>query len=78
MGTACVLTGYALGQGVKDADATLRASSLSALAEICGLLRFAIHAHLAEVLVCVRDVVLSDQDVQVSLRAAGPGWVGRM
>ena len=43
----------------------MRASSLSSLADICQGLGYGIQAHIQEVLLAVRDVALSDPDVQV-------------
>ncbi|OQR97579.1 hypothetical protein ACHHYP_10179 [Achlya hypogyna] len=52
-------------------DATFRASCLSNLAEVCGLLRWAIHPFLADVLLCVKGVLEVERgrsDAHVALR----------
>ena len=43
----------------------MRASSLSNLADICSGLQYSVQSHLQEVLLCVRDVALSDPAVEV-------------
>ncbi|KDO35505.1 hypothetical protein SPRG_18793 [Saprolegnia parasitica CBS 223.65] len=53
------------------ADATYRASCLSNLAEVCGLLRWAIHPFLTDVLLCVKDVLQVERgraEPQIALR----------
>ncbi|EQC39338.1 hypothetical protein SDRG_03543 [Saprolegnia diclina VS20] len=53
------------------ADATYRASCLSNLAEVCGLLRWAIHPFLTDVLLVVKDVLQVERghtEPQIALR----------
>lgn len=53
-------------QGIRDSNATMRASSLSNLADVCQCLGYGVQTYIQEVLLVVRDIALSDPDVQVS------------
>ncbi|CAL1540717.1 unnamed protein product [Lymnaea stagnalis] len=48
--------------GCRHSDSLVRASSLSGLAEVCKLLRYAIGPVLFEIFTCCRDVISSDVD----------------
>ena len=54
----------ALLAGTKDADPTIRASSLSSLGSMCQLLRFAVHSFLQELLECTRCILQTDREVE--------------
>ncbi|XP_022106681.1 transport and Golgi organization protein 6 homolog isoform X2 [Acanthaster planci] len=50
--------------GAQDTDAVMRASSLSNLADVCRLLKFALGPNLHEVLNCLMKILRSDPEVQ--------------
>ena len=49
----------------KDIDATLRASGLSNIAELCKMLRYGIHPYLVEIVECVSSLSIVDSEVEV-------------
>src|SRR5690554_2499885 len=51
--------------GTKDASPSIRASSLSNLAQLCKALRFALHPYITEILSCIQSLLGSEKDSQV-------------
>lgn len=51
--------------GCKDGDATVRASCLSNLAEVCKVLGIGAHPYLEEILLCVESILEGDKEVEV-------------
>ncbi|KAK6982529.1 transport and Golgi organization protein 6 [Biomphalaria glabrata] len=56
--------------GCRHGDSLVRASSLSGMAEICKLLRYAVGPVLHEIVTCCRDVINSDPDPEPRKAAA--------
>eukprot|EP01117_Protostelium_nocturnum_P004751 TRINITY_DN1724_c0_g2_i2.p1 TRINITY_DN1724_c0_g2~~TRINITY_DN1724_c0_g2_i2.p1 ORF type:complete len:519 (+),score=153.13 TRINITY_DN1724_c0_g2_i2:265-1821(+) len=51
--------------GTKDPMGSIRASSLSNLAELCKLMRFALHPYIREILECIFSVMNADKEREV-------------
>jgi len=52
-------------RGTKEQDPSIRASSLSNLAEVCELLHYAVQPYIEEVMACICSVLSSDKEPEV-------------